>query len=129
MKPFRGFTLIEVMIVVAIVAILSAIAYPSYLNYIRKARRADAIEALLRIEVAQERWRTNNPTYTTNLANLGVATPSGNYGLAIDNGATATAFTARATAQNDQVNDTACATMVLTGGTNPSRTPAACWAR
>ncbi|EBS5740202.1 prepilin-type N-terminal cleavage/methylation domain-containing protein, partial [Salmonella enterica subsp. enterica serovar Eastbourne] len=37
----RGFTLIEVMVVVAIVAVLSAIAVPGYQNYIRKAALID----------------------------------------------------------------------------------------
>ena len=37
----RGFTLIELMIVVAVVGILSAIAYPSYQEYVAKGRRAD----------------------------------------------------------------------------------------
>src|SRR5258706_357182 len=40
-RPVRGFTLVELMIVVAIVAILAAVAYPSYLQHIRKSRRAD----------------------------------------------------------------------------------------
>ena len=43
----RGFTLIEVMIVVAIVGILSAIAYPSYQEYVRRGHRAEARAGLL----------------------------------------------------------------------------------
>lgn len=38
----RGFTLIELMIVVAIVAILAAVAYPAYRDSISKSRRAEA---------------------------------------------------------------------------------------
>ena len=41
MKINRGFTLVELMIVVAIVAILAAIGYPSYQNSVQKSRRAD----------------------------------------------------------------------------------------
>lgn len=62
----RGFTLIELMIVVAIVGILSAVAYPSYMSQVRKSRRSDAIQALALLQQAQERWRSNNTTYATN---------------------------------------------------------------
>lgn len=43
----RGFTLIELMIVVAIVAILAAVAYPSYRDSISKSRRAEARAQLM----------------------------------------------------------------------------------
>ena len=59
----RGFTLIEVMVVVAVVGILAAIAYPSYLSQVRKSRRSEAVQALAQVQQAQERWRANNTTY------------------------------------------------------------------
>ncbi len=56
MKYQRGFTLIELMVVVAIVAILAAIAIPAYGRYAYRARRPDGQELLLRIANAQERY-------------------------------------------------------------------------
>ena len=54
-RSSRGFTLIEVMIVVAIVAILSAVAYPSYQEYVRRGARAEARAAMLKMAQYQER--------------------------------------------------------------------------
>ena len=60
----KGFTLIELMIVVAIVGILAAIAYPAYTDNTRKARRADAQSVLMGLASAMERFYTENNTYT-----------------------------------------------------------------
>jgi len=59
----RGFTLIELMIVVAIIAILSAIAYPTYVNYITKTRRAAATACLSEYANYMERFYTTNLRY------------------------------------------------------------------
>ncbi|WP_207389261.1 type IV pilin protein [Marinobacter halodurans] len=59
----RGFTLIELMIVVAIVAIIAAIAYPSYLDQVKSTRRGDAEGALMSFSNAMERYYTQNGTY------------------------------------------------------------------
>jgi type IV pilus assembly protein PilE len=59
----KGFTLIELMIVVAVVAILAAIAIPSYLEQTRKGRRADALRSVGDMQLALERWRAENPSY------------------------------------------------------------------
>lgn len=63
MKKIRGFTLIEMMVVVAIVAILAAIALPAYQNNMKKARRTDATSALQGLAQAMERWYTEKGTY------------------------------------------------------------------
>lgn len=59
-KSTRGFTLMEVMIVVAIVAILAAIAIPSYQNYVIRSKRGDAMAALLSAAQSVERFKTAN---------------------------------------------------------------------
>jgi type IV pilus assembly protein PilE len=72
--PARGFTLIEVMIVVAIIAVIAAVALPSYMDSVRKARRSDAINALAKAQQAQERFRANNSNFGNAFANVGLAT-------------------------------------------------------
>ncbi|MDX1757275.1 MAG: type IV pilin protein [Marinobacter sp.] len=62
-RASRGFTLIELMIVVAIIAIIAAIAIPSYTQYVENARAGDAKGALMSLANAMERYHTQNNTY------------------------------------------------------------------
>ena len=72
LSRLRGFTLVELMIVVVIVAILAGIAVPSYMSSVRKTRRADAKTALLDLAGREERYLTTNPAgYSTVPADLG----------------------------------------------------------
>ena len=116
-----GFTLVEVMIAVVIVGLLAAVAIPAFTDSVRKSRRAEAFSALSAVQLAQERWRGNNASYASELANtatgsnppngLGIAatTPSGYYGIAIS-GASATGYTVTATGVTGttQANDGSC---------------------
>lgn len=69
----KGFTLIELMIVVVVLGVLAAIALPAYQDYTKRARRADAKTSLLELQMAMEKWRANNPSYTTDMTDLGYA--------------------------------------------------------
>ena len=60
----RGFTLIELMIVVAIVGILAAVAYPSYTESVRRGDRSAARSALLDAQQFMERYYAANSRYS-----------------------------------------------------------------
>lgn len=103
----KGFTLIELMIVVAIVGILGAIAYPSYADYVRKARRADGMTAVLNAANMMERCGSTFGRYDhANCANLLNANPSpeGYYSVTGGN-AGASTYTFTAAAQGKQLSD------------------------
>ena len=75
-KALKGFTLIELMIVLAIIAIVAAFAYPSYQNSVRKSRRADARAVLLQAAQFMERFYTENFRYDQNRSGTAVALPA-----------------------------------------------------
>ena len=73
----RGFTLIELMVVLAIVGILVAVAYPSYQSQMVRTRRTDAEAALTGLANALERFYLANNTYIGATANAdGTGTPT-----------------------------------------------------
>ncbi|MES0873359.1 type IV pilin protein [Sinimarinibacterium thermocellulolyticum] len=72
----RGFSLIELVIVVAIVGILAAIAYPSYRDSVVKSKRRAAQACLSEYAAFMERFYTTNLRYNTDLAGNPVSLPA-----------------------------------------------------
>lgn len=111
----RGFTLIELMIVVAIVAIIAAIAYPSYQRSVLKSHRADVESMLTADAQILERCYTQYFSYNNNTCpTLTTTSEHGYYSLTSPAASiAAAAFVLTATAQGNQTRDTSCITFKL----------------
>jgi type IV pilus assembly protein PilE len=104
----KGFTLIEVMIVVAIIGILAAIAYPSYREYVIRGRLVDATNGLSEMRARMERHFQDNRSYMTVGAfqtPCAVAQTYGDFVVTCGAGPTATTYRLDATANAGTVVD------------------------
>jgi len=145
LKLQRGFSLVELMIVVAIVAIVLAFAFPSYERYVVRTKRAVAQNALLQVADRQQQFFMDNKRFAADLTNLGfnanpfvvdddgAATVAGDvdavYSLTLSN-VTQTTWTVTAAPLNGQLSrDTDCGSLSITqAGTKASTGGGAnCW--
>ncbi len=108
----RGFTLIELMIVVAVVAILAAIAIPAYTGYVTRSKLTEAFSGLTSMSLAAQQYFQDNRTYLAN-AGTGSATTcpvptasAADFGFACSN-VSATTFTITATGTSPDLNGAA----------------------
>lgn len=132
----RGFTLIELMMVVTIVAILGAIALPSYSEYIRRGHRADARTGLLQAQLWLERAATAKGVYPRSLpdALTWQGDASKRYTISLQSG-TETAFTLIAMRRSGSGQESdKCGDFTLThtgvrGVSSASLSAAECWSR
>ena len=79
-KTQKGFSLVELMVVIAIIAILAAVAIPMYSNYTTRARLGSALSVVgtLKIEIAQENTAiADGPVTGANAQTLPVSTANG----------------------------------------------------
>jgi type IV pilus assembly protein PilE len=75
MRSQRGFTLIEIMIVVAIIGVLAAVALPAYGDYVKRGKIANATSVLSTMRVQMEQYFQDNRTYA-NACTAGTVAPT-----------------------------------------------------
>ena len=117
-SSFRGFTLVEMLIVISIISILAAIAYPSYRSQILKSERTEAKTALAdtaqRLERCYTQFNvyndTDDCTIASELDDGGFDTEEGHYGITATT-LNATSFTLKATRKDG--DDDRCGDFVL----------------
>jgi len=135
----KGFTLMELLLVIAIIGILAAIALPSYQSYTQKSRRTDAMAALSSLQMQMEKFRGSCTLYPNAVANASSCpgrtikfsgtSNEGYYTIAIT-AATANSFTLSADPTGVQAGDTGCDPMTITVTTSDPKgvkAPADCW--
>lgn len=76
-RHFGGFTLIELLVVVLIIGILAAVALPQYQRAVAKARLSEGLVVGKSIVNAENAYKMENGTYTTDIDALGVSFPAG----------------------------------------------------
>lgn len=131
-RPQRGFTLIELMIVVAIVAILAAIAYPSYTKYVQRGYRSEGIAMLNDAVARMERYYAQNNNYTNanTLAAIGITnanSTNNRYTLQAPT-VTATTYVLQVNPINAQTSDSCGNLTIAQDGTRtPDPSTTTCW--
>ena len=75
----KGFTVVELLIVLAVIGILTAVAFPSYQNHVRKAARAAAQASMMQVADRQAQYLLDARNYavtSTALTTLNVTVPT-----------------------------------------------------
>jgi type IV pilus assembly protein PilE len=129
-----GLTLIELITVITIVGILAAISYPMFAEQAAKGRRAAARTLIYEVLQHEERFYTENNTYTTDLTALGLTNPlntdQNTHSVSLAVGPTGNLATSVSITGTAIVPDSECATLTLTSAnakTGTGSQPSVCW--
>lgn len=79
MKKKKGFTLLELVVVIIIIAILASLGFTQYTKIVERGRASEARTILGQLRTAQEMYQLEyytGGTYINNFSNLGVEAPS-----------------------------------------------------
>jgi type IV pilus assembly protein PilE len=129
-----GMTLIELLTVICIIAILAAFSYPMFAEQAAKGRRAQARSLIYEVLQHEEKFFTENNTYTTDLTALGYSDPletsESTHSVALAVGPTGDLTTSVQITGTAIVPDAKCTTLTLTSANGQSGTgsqPSVCW--
>ncbi|HZR02440.1 MAG TPA: type IV pilin protein [Burkholderiales bacterium] len=146
-SSLRGFTLIELMIVVLVIAILAGIAFASYQQYVIRSNRSKAIAAVNKVAYEEERFLYSYGQYTANLtaphganaasSGLGLSnttcdaksSDSACYAIAVNQNACTDnlCYAITATPQGAVQSKDSCGTLTLTSSGERSASHSGCW--
>ena len=76
----RGFTLIEVMIVIVVIAALAAIGFPSYREHVARGQRSQGQQFLSEVAQRQEQFMLDRRQYADSLVTMNITQPAMKYG-------------------------------------------------